>query len=214
MYESQTVFVVDDDAGELAAIMAKVKSMGLEAVPFPSGEEFFNSEKVSWKGCVVAGISMAGMSGLQLQQQLAKTRSTLPVIMTSGIADIPTTVRALKQGAVTVLEKPLCDQELLDAIQEGFARADEFHRRAMRQEELQSLLASLNTSEKLVLDAVIDGARSPAIARRLGKSVRNVEFRQKLIYKKLGVGSIAQLVRLVMEAEALEAASKANWYSN
>jgi FixJ family two-component response regulator len=196
-----TVFVVDDHELARDSVCALVESMGVNAEAFASAEEFLTAYSPDRAGCLVTDVRMLGMSGIELQEQLAARGFTLPVIVITAHANTQLTVRAMKQGAVTLLEKPCNDNDLWDAIREALDRDVGQRRAALRKEEVRQKLVELTPQEREVLDHIIAGKLNKVIARELDVSIRTVENRRHNIFKKLGVDSVAELVRLVVEAE-------------
>jgi RNA polymerase sigma factor (sigma-70 family) len=194
------VFVVDDDEMARDSVCALVHSMGLPARAFASAESFL-AAYAGEPGCLVTDVRMLGMSGTELQEQLARADVPLPVIVITGFATTPLTVQAVQRGAVTVLEKPCSDQELWDAIRKGLAQDAESRQQRARRRELQNRIDQLTPQERQVMDRMLAGQPNKSIARALGVSVRTVESRRHNVFEKLRTESVAELVRLVMEAE-------------
>lgn len=201
MKPDATVFVVDDHELARNSVCALVESMGVAAEAFASAEEFLASYTPDQGGCLVTDVRMLGMSGIELQEQLAERKFTLPVIVITAHANTQLTVRAMKQGAVTLLEKPCSDNDLWDAIREALERDAEQRQTAARRDELRQKFAELSPQEREVLDQIVAGKMNKVIARELDVSVRTVENRRHNIFKKLGADSVAELVRLVVELE-------------
>jgi FixJ family two-component response regulator len=143
---------------------------------------------------------MLGMSGIELQERLAREGITLSVIVLTAYPDTQTTVRAIKGGAVTLLEKPCRDQELWDAIRAALAGDVEQSRREARLREVRRRLETLTPAETRVLERIVQGDSNKAMARRLGVSVRTIEVRRQRIFQKLDSESVAELVRMYLEA--------------
>jgi FixJ family two-component response regulator len=145
---------------------------------------------------------MQGMNGVELQETLAEKRCHLPVILITAHAETPITVRAVKTGAVTVLEKPCRDFELFDAIQDALARDADFRKAAACHQEIRRRMDTLSPAEKQVLDYMMEGMANKVIARRLEVSIRTIENRRQRVFEKTGTDSLAELVRLVVELRA------------
>jgi len=150
---------------------------------------------------------MLGMSGIELQERLARQGITLAVVVLTAYPDTQTTVRAIKGGAVTLLEKPCRDQELWDAIRTALAHDREESRREARQREIRQRLESLTPAELQVLERIVQGDSNKAMARQLGVSVRTIEVRRQRIFHKLASESVAELVRMYLEAHPSSPAS-------
>ncbi len=196
-----TVFVVDDDAEALASVCALVSSMGLQCRPFESGEAFlsFCDRNPQLAGCLVTDVRMVGISGIELQEQLRERRVTIPVIVLTAFARTPLTVRAMQNGAITMLDKPYDDDDLWDAIRVGLRRDTEQRAKAITMSRVQEDLDSLTPSERQVMDLVVAGLPNKTIASRLDVSVRTVENRRREVFTKMNADSVADLVRLAVE---------------
>jgi two-component system, LuxR family, response regulator FixJ len=197
-----TVFVIDDDESARKSICAIVQSIGLNAESFASAEVFLDKYVEGRNGCLITDLRMPGMSGVELQEQLIQRKIFLPLIVLTAYARTPTTVRAIKAGAITVLDKPYVDDDLLDAVRAALAiDADERIERLHRQ-EIRANLAKLTTMERKVLDMIVKGLPNKTIANELNVSLRTIENRRQEIYAKIQVNSTAELIRLVVEAES------------
>ena len=202
MLVEPTVFVVDDDELARMSVCALARSMGLRTESFSSAEEFLEQYQKGSPGCLVTDVRMLGMSGLQLQEKLQELNISLPVIVMTAHARVPMTVRAMKRGAVTLLEKPCEDNELWDAIREALAQDAATRQKFERREQYRRRLAELTPTEKEVMELVVAGEQNKVIANRLGVSIRTVEARRHEIYRKINIDSVAELVRVVIEADA------------
>lgn len=203
MENEHLVYIVDDDPSVRGSVEALVKSMGARAVLFASAEEFLNSYDGSQCACLVVDMRMGGMSGLELLEAVSRRPSPPPVVLMSAFVDVPTAVRAMSLGAVTVLQKPYRNEELRNSISVAFAisqnrRRDEAHLR-----ERQAKMASLTPEEIQVLDRILEGRPNKGIAREVGVGLRTVEGRRHSIMAKLGARSLAELVHIAWETRAL-----------
>ncbi len=189
------IYVVDDDAGSRQSVKALVRSMGLQAVACSSAEEFLTELDPDRPGCLVTDVRMPGMSGIELQERLVAERISLPVIIITAYAETPLTVKALKQGAVTVLEKPCRDYELYDSIRDALARDADKRSQLAKQQKFQKALNALTDAERAVLDLMLEGAANKLIARQLDVSVRTVENRRQKIFEKTDSRNLAELLR-------------------
>jgi two-component system, LuxR family, response regulator FixJ len=194
----RTVFVVDDDEGARKSVCALVESMGLRAEAFVSGEDFLDHYCQDQPGCLVTDLRMPDISGLELQEELTKRGVSLPVIVLTAYARTAITVRALKIGAVSVLDKPYMDDDLWDAIRMALARDADNRERSRTQEVVRSRLGSLTAQEKDVLDLIVQGQPNKVIAKKLDISVRTVANRRADILAKTGATSTANLIRLAV----------------
>ena len=145
-----TVYVIDDDKLSRMSICALVKSMGVNAEPFPSAEEFLSAYEHDQAGCLVTDVRMLGMSGLELQERLAERDIDLPVILITAYANTSLTVRAIQKGAVTLLEKPFNDQDLWDAVRQALAQNVEARLKRSEKEQILQRLESLTDDEHQV----------------------------------------------------------------
>jgi len=201
MPDEPTVFVVDDDQQARKSVCALVRSMGVPAEAFAPAEEFLEGYAEGFPGCLVTDVRMFGMSGLELQEELKRRNVMLPVIVLTAYARTPITVRAIKSGAVTLLEKPYADDDLWDAIRRALAedasgRADHDRRR-----EIRDRIAELTGAERKVMDMMVKGKPNKVIAARLDVSIRTVENRRREVFAKMKADSVAELVRMVIDAD-------------
>ncbi|GAB5441923.1 MAG: oxygen response regulator transcription factor FixJ [Fuerstiella sp.] len=204
MAQLQTVYVVDDDELARDSVRALVESMGLTVETFASAELFLAQFEPEMCGCLVTDIRMLGMSGLELQAELNRMGALLPVIVLTAYATTPATVRAIQQGAITLLDKPYREDDLWNAIRKALAldarkRTEVAHRQAIRDR-----IGRLTESERCVLGLVVAGKPNKAIADRMKVSVRTVENRRSEIYTKLQAASVIDLVRMVIEADMMD----------
>lgn len=195
-----TVFVIDDDEAARLSVCALATSMHVPSEGFASAEEFLAAFDPDRPGCIVADVRMPGASGVDLLEILEKRGARIPVIIVTAFADTPLTVRAMKGGAVTFLEKPCGHHELWDAIREALARDAASRIDAENLREVRTRLAKLTPDERQVLAMLVDGKPNKAIARELDVSLRTVESRRHNVFVKTGTSTVAELVRLVMQA--------------
>ena len=201
MTSEPTVFVVDDDEDARDSVCVLVRSMGIRAEPFASAEEFLACYVEGRPGCLVTDVRMLGMSGIELQEKLIERNISLPVIVLTAYARTRVTVRAMAAGAVTLLEKPYDEEELWDAIRKALARDAEQREGVQRQREIRLRVDQLTPGERAVMDLIVQGQPNKTIARKLEISVRAVENRRSAIFAKMQADSVAELVRLVIEAK-------------
>ena len=197
-----TVFLVDDDEAIRDALGWLLQSRDLSCRSFPSAEAFLAQWNAELAGCLLLDIRMPGMTGLELQEELSRRRCRIPIVFLTGHGDIPMAVRALKKGAFDFIEKPHDPQRLLLAILGALRFADE-RRSGQRAQppaspDLAGRLALLSTREREVLDLILEGWQTRAIAERLCVSVKTVEFHRGRIREKLQVGSLAELFGLFL----------------
>jgi FixJ family two-component response regulator len=196
MTDEPTVYVVDDDPAVGRAVAAGAALLGCRVEAYPSPAAFLAGFDPGRPGCLVLDIRMPGMSGVELLRKLADGGGGPPVVMVSGHADVRTAVEVMTLGAVTLLEKPFGLDELLDRVREAVAR-DRAARAARRGEsDAEARLARLTPKEREVLELVAAGRTNRDIAAALGLSLRAVEDRRARVMRKVGVASVAELVRV------------------
>lgn len=200
MTDEPTVFVVDDDELARTSVCALVRSMGIRAESFSSAEEFLNHYVEGRPGCLVTDVRMLGMSGLELQERLRELDIRLPVIVMTAYAKTPLTVRAIQGGAVTLLEKPCGEDELWDAIRKALSQDINGRATHQRVQELRRRIERLTPTQRKVMDLIVAGKANKVIAMELDISVRTVEARRQEVFVKMQSDSVAELVRLVLEA--------------
>ena len=187
------VFIVDDDSAVRDALIRIVDSVGHHSRGFPSGAEFLNSRCYLEPGCAVLDVKLPDYDGMQLYNELQRSGATMPVIFLTGYGDIPTSVRAIKSGAVDFLSKPVSDDALITAI--DAALAEEARQRRERSEltELQSCYNRLTPREHDILELIMAGRLNKQIARELGITESTVKTHVSCILAKLGLASRTQL---------------------
>jgi FixJ family two-component response regulator len=199
------VFVVDDDASVREAIQSLIMSVGLRVEAFETARDFLGSKLLDAPGCVVLDVRLPGLSGLDLQRELAAHAVKLPIIFITGHGDIPMSVRAMKAGAVEFLTKPFRDQDLLDAIQQALARDRDSRQQQSQIAELRARFEDLTAREKEVMGLVAAGLLNKQVAGELGISEVTVKIHRAQVMKKMGAGSLADLVRMTEKLKALAA---------
>jgi FixJ family two-component response regulator len=190
------VFVIDDDPSMRRALTNLIQSVGLEVETFGSAAELLKSELPEVASCLVLDIRLPGLSGLDLQTELAKANIRIPIIFITGHGDIPMTVRAMKGGAVDFLTKPFRDQELLDAVV-GAIDKDRKRREADKAvANLRALHDTLSSREREVLGFVAAGLMNKQIAAELELAEITVKIYRGHIMKKMQARSLADLIRM------------------
>jgi len=195
-----TVFIVDDDASYLSAAARLLRASGFAVRPFNSALEFLAQLDPETPGCALVDLQMPEMNGLDLQAALTRTRKAMPVIFLTGYGDIPSTVRAMREGAEDFLEKRAPKEKLQEAVRRAIARDAQERATRARTREVQALFEKLSDREREVLEHVLRGALNKQIANDLGICERTVKLHRTSITTKLGVQSVAELARLAQEA--------------
>jgi FixJ family two-component response regulator len=194
--EHPFVFVVDDDRSIRESLSNLIRSAGFNVQTFPSAQAFLTSRRPDAPSCLVLDVQLPGLSGLDLQQELAKVHCQIPIIFLTGHGDIPMTVQAMKAGAVEFLTKPFRDQELLDAIQQALARDRHAREQRAQSEALRRRYGALTPREREVMALVVAGLLNKQIAAALGTSEASVKVHRQHVMAKMGAGSLAALVRM------------------
>ena len=194
-----TVFIVDDDAGVRDSLAMLLELKGFRTRTFAAAEAFLAEYRPEWPGCLVLDLRMPGMTGLELQAELARRGSGLPVIIITAHGDVATTRSALKGGAVDFIEKPIDDEALVAAIAAALDRDARERERAQAAAGAAERLARLTGREREVLALVAEGRHNREIAVALGISPRTVEVYKARLMEKLQVRRLPDLVRLVLE---------------
>ena len=202
-----TVQIVDDDRSFLVATSRLLRASGFVVKTFSSAGDFLAQHDTDAPGCVLADLQMPGMNGLELQSALAQSPNPLPILFLTGHGDIPSSVRAMRGGAVDFLEKRAPKEKLIDAVKRALARDVQERGERARREELRSRFDALSERELEVLFHVVKGRLNKQIAGDLGIHERTVKLHRTAITTKLGVQSVAELTRLTLEAGIFEASA-------
>ena len=189
------VFIIDDDPLYRASTERLVRSVGLRVQSFESAREFLSSRRPNVPSCLVLDVRMPGLSGLDLQLELAKVGVQMPIIFVTGHGDIPMSVQAMKAGAVEFLAKPFRDQALLDAINQAIERDRVTRRQRAKSVELRRRYESLGPREREVFECVVSGMLNKQMADKLGTTERTIKFHRGQIMRKMEAKSVAELVR-------------------
>jgi len=201
MNSQLTVFIVDDDPAVRDALGLLLGVHDYRVALFADGESFINAFRPEWRGCVLLDIRMPGIDGLSLQKKLGEIGSQLPVIVMTGHGDVASAREAFRALALDFLEKPLDRERLLAAIGEAFAQQRETLQQVAEEAQNHQLLARLTPRETEIMARVVAGRHNREIAAELGISPRTVEVHKARMMDKLGVGSVAELVRLQLTGE-------------
>ena len=195
--ESAIVYVVDDDEAVRDSLKLLLESVDLPCQTFASASDFLENHDPDQHSCLVTDIRMPGMSGLDLQEELNRRSSTIPVLFITGHGDVPMAVDAMKSGALDFIQKPFRDQDLLDRIHQAL-ESDEERREDNRElSETRNRIARLTARETEVMHRVVQGQANKVIALDLGVSQRTVEIHRARVMQKMGARSLAELVRMV-----------------
>ncbi len=198
------VRIVDDDASFLTAVARMLRASGFAVKTFDSAAEFLVQPELDVPGCVLVDLQMPGLSGLDLQEALAKEGHRLPVIFLTGHGDIPTTVQAMRRGAEDFLTKRAPKEDLLDAVKRAIDRDVRERAKRARLEALRKRFTMLTPREHEVLQHVVQGKLNKQIAYDLGIHERTVKLHRTAIKTKLNVDSTAELTKLWLEFGGLE----------
>ena len=197
------VFVVDDEPAVGVSIKRLLHSVGLEARHFTSASEFLRAKRPDAPGCLILDVRLPDLSGLDLQQELAKANVDLPVIFVTGHADIPMTVRAMKAGAVEFLTKPFREQDLLEAVQRAISRHRQTRDQHASMRVLQSRYDLLTPREREVYPLVASGLLNKQVAAELNASEKTIKVHRGQLMQKMEAHSLSDLIRMAEQLGVL-----------
>jgi two-component system response regulator FixJ len=193
--KANIVYIVDDDDAVRDSLCFLLKSVGITGNGFSSGGEFLATYDPEWQGCILLDIRMPGISGMEVQRQLADRNCSLPIIFITGHGDIPMAVEAMHQGAYDFIQKPFHDQELLDRIQQALVTYRESQDELTLKKDVQERYEKLTPRETEVMEAVVRGHANKVIAMDLDLSQRTVEIHRARVMEKMEARSLATLVK-------------------
>jgi FixJ family two-component response regulator len=195
------VFLIDDDASIRKGVSRLLRSAGYHSETFGSASDFLTREQHSGPACVIVDVQMPGINGIDLQNVLIQRRREEQLVFITGHGDIPMCAQAMKAGAVDFLPKPFRDTELLQCVERALVRSADQRRRGADKAEVRRRLDLLTPREFEVMRLVVTGMLNKQIASELGTAEKTIKVHRGRVMKKLGVVSVAELVRLVETAE-------------
>ena len=190
------VFIVDDDASVREALGRLIRSAGLRVEAFASAEEFLNRARPDSPSCLVLDVQLPDVNGLDLQRRMVDANNEMPIVFITGHGDIPTTVRAMKAGAIEFLTKPLVEGDVLESIRQAIARDRVVRDHNAETAYLRARRASLTPREEEIMEWVVSGLLNKQIAGELGISEETVKVHRGHVMRKMGADSLADLVRM------------------
>lgn len=192
-----TVFLIDDEAPVRRAVSRLLRAENFAVDAYASSEEFLKEADFKCPGCLLLDMAMPGLSGLDLQRELAARDCHLPIIFLTGRADVPMTVKAMKHGAADFLTKPVEDAVLLTAIRNALEKDRIERKRRLETADVRACLATLTPREREVLDQIVLGRLNKQVAADLGAAEKTIKVHRARVMEKMQVGSIAELARLI-----------------
>ena len=201
--QDATIHIIDDDPSMLEYLSTLVKTINYKSKTYNNASDFLTNYTDEGLGCLVLDMRLPGISGLELQQQLAGKNIDLPVIMISGFGDVSTAVKAMKAGVLDFLEKPFKGQELLELIHNAIKKHKIDRTKNKSQSKTIERINSLTKREKEVMELVVSGMINKDVAKKLEISIKTVEVHRANVMDKMAVSSVTDLVRMSLEAKGL-----------
>jgi len=198
--DERVVFVVDDDPSVRKSVARLLRVAGFRTETFVSAVDFLERDRDSIGGCVVLDMHLPELSGLDAQVKLAESQPLLPIVFISGYGDVPTSVQAMKAGAVDFLSKPFSAEDLLGAVREAFARNARERSSRYEMDEIRERLAALTPREYDVFREVVTGQLNKQVAATLGIREKTVKVHRARVMQKMSAASLADLVRMAERA--------------
>jgi FixJ family two-component response regulator len=199
------VFVIDDDASVRKGVSRLLRSAGYKSEAFESASDFLAREQHSGPACLIVDVRMPGLNGIDLQETLIQRRREEQLVFVTGHGDISMCAQAMKAGAADFLPKPFRDDELLQCVERALIRSAGQRRRSAEKNETRLLLDLLTPREFEVMQLVITGMLNKQIAEELGTAEKTVKVHRHRVMQKLGITSVAELVKLVQRADVVSA---------
>lgn len=193
------IAIVDDDPSVREGLSSLIRSVGLRVKTFASAQEFLSRSDAETPSCLVLDLQMPGLSGLDLQKQMAEAEMEIPIVFLTGHGDIPASVRAMKAGAVEFLTKPFEEQELLRAIEEAIERDRLSREQQAHSHDLRNRYGSLTAREQQVMQQVVSGLLNKQIAAALEITEFTVKIHRGQVMRKMRADSVAELVRMAAD---------------
>jgi len=191
------VYVIDDDDSVRRSLSRLIRAAGWRVETFPTARAFLEYPAPNRTACLVLDLQLPGVSGLELQTTLVRAGRDLPIVFITGHGDVPSSVRAMKGGAIDFLQKPFDDQELLDCISRALGRSRDQRAKRAEREILEARFNTLTPREREVLTLVVTGKLNKQIAGDLGIAEKTIKVHRGRVMAKMQAGSVAELVRMV-----------------
>jgi FixJ family two-component response regulator len=203
MQDAPKVFIVDDDIDVRESLQELLESVGLKSKSFGTAQEFLSSPHSDGPSCLILDVRLPGISGLDLQHELKRGKSTIPIIFLTGHADVPMSVKAMKSGAIEFLTKPFRHQDLLDAVQRSLTRDRIVREKQRDTAELQQRYNALSVRERDVMGLVVTGMLNKQIAAELNASEATIKMHRSQAMKKMQAHSLPELVRMADKLKSI-----------